>query len=121
MAEIPRDAVSPTTPIVSPDQEVHKPADDTEQIYFEGSPLLRAEIGRGLVWLLIGIIAIAAPILLGLFTKVSVRWWAYLAGAVVGLVFLSVPWLMAKSLRYRISNYRVDFEHGLLSKDIDTL
>src|SRR6059058_5909979 len=39
----------------------HKPADDTEQIYFEGSPQLRAEIGRGIFWILLGILLIALP------------------------------------------------------------
>src|SRR5437868_2152473 len=40
----------------------HKPADDTEQIYFEGSPMLRAEMGRSFLWVLLGCLFIAAPI-----------------------------------------------------------
>ena len=33
-------AINPTPP---PDDRPHKPADDTEEVYFEGSPLLRSE------------------------------------------------------------------------------
>jgi hypothetical protein len=32
-----------------------------------------------------------------------------------------VPVLMAKSIRYRVSNYRIDYERGFFSRDIDTL
>jgi uncharacterized membrane protein YdbT with pleckstrin-like domain len=31
------------------------------------------------------------------------------------------PWLTTRTVRYRISNYRIDYERGILSKNIDTL
>jgi uncharacterized membrane protein YdbT with pleckstrin-like domain len=31
------------------------------------------------------------------------------------------PVLMQRTVRYRVSNYRIDYERGLLSKTIDTL
>src|SRR5688572_2012265 len=40
----------------------HKPADDTEQIYFEGSPMLRGEIGRGILLIIGGLLLIALPV-----------------------------------------------------------
>jgi len=39
----------------------------------------------------------------------------------IGLMFALTPILMTKTYRYRISNYRIDFERGLLSRSIDTL
>ena len=33
----------------------HKAADDTEQIYFEGSPLIRGVLGAGIGWCLLGV------------------------------------------------------------------
>jgi membrane protein YdbS with pleckstrin-like domain len=99
----------------------HKPADDTEQIYFEGSPMLRAEIGRGIFWILLGVIVIAAPIAASVWEKHSLPWWIYLAAVIVGLVLFLIPWLRVKSVRYRISNYRIDYQRGLIGRSIDTL
>jgi uncharacterized membrane protein YdbT with pleckstrin-like domain len=36
-------------------------------------------------------------------------------------VFVLIPIIMVKTYRYRISNYRIDYERGLLSRNIDTL
>ena len=48
-------------------------------------------------------------------------WWLSLAFVLVGLVLFLVPVLKAKTIRYKISNYRIDFERGWLSKSIDTM
>jgi uncharacterized membrane protein YdbT with pleckstrin-like domain len=45
----------------------------------------------------------------------------WVAFIVVGLLVMLIPWIMTKTLRYRVSNYRIDFERGLLSRSIDTL
>jgi membrane protein YdbS with pleckstrin-like domain len=98
----------------------HRAPDDMEEIYYEGSPLLRGQLGKGFLWILGGLIlialSIAAPIL-----HWNLPWWAYVAVAVVGLVLIFVPLIQSKTIRYRISNYRIDFERGLLSKNIDSL
>ena len=41
--------------------------------------------------------------------------------ALVGLILLFVPALRARTVRYRITNYRIDFERGLLARNIDTM
>lgn len=101
----------------------HKPADDQEEVYFHGTPLLRGEIGRLIVTLLIAAILIAIPI------AVMVKGWgtgtvqaivAVVLGVAAVLV-VGIPILMTKTMRYRISNYRIDYERGILSKRIDTL
>jgi len=104
--------------------EPHKPADDTEQIYYEGSPQLRSEIGRGFWWILLGLLVIAAPVaiyFLNLQWMPHLAWWVFVAAVVVGAVLLFIPWVKTKTVRYRISNYRVDFEQGLIGRTIDTL
>ena len=40
---------------------------------------------------------------------------------VVGVVLFLVPVIKAKTIRYKISNYRIDFERGWFSKSIDTM
>jgi uncharacterized membrane protein YdbT with pleckstrin-like domain len=67
-------------------------------------------------------VLIIGPLLLR-FTSLDVRipWWLLLAFAVLGLIVIGFPVLMLRSVRYRVSNYRIDFERGLISKNIDTL
>jgi uncharacterized membrane protein YdbT with pleckstrin-like domain len=48
-------------------------------------------------------------------------WWLKVGLIVVALVAWCIPWLESRSIRYRISNYRIDYERGLIAKNIDTL
>jgi uncharacterized membrane protein YdbT with pleckstrin-like domain len=107
-------AAQPTSP--------HRPPDDVEEVYYEGSPMLRGEMGKGLLWLLIGLMLIAGAVAAALFHgKVHIPWWAYLAVIVIAVLLMLIPVLQTKSICYRITNYRIDYERGIFSKDIDTL
>jgi len=94
----------------------HKPADDQEHVYFEGPPLLRGESGRLIGFVLLGLIVIGGSITAGVMVFPPA-----FGGVVVGLALMFIPWIYNKAVRYRITNYRIDFERGLLSKKIDTL
>ena len=98
---------------------------DREEVYFDGSPLLRAELGRVFVWALIGVVLIAIPFLWPKWhwaaQKLPMRWWMTTVLVLLGLAVLFWPMLMIRTIRYRISNYRIDYERGVLSKNIDTL
>ncbi len=48
-------------------------------------------------------------------------WLAALALIVLGIAAFFVPRLLVRSVRYRISNYRIDYERGILGRRIDTL
>ena len=98
----------------------HKPADDTEEVYYEGSPLLRGALGRGFLWIFAGIVLVAAAIA-GAILHWHLPWWANVAMVVVALIVWSIPVIQTKTVRYRVSNYRIDYERGVFSKDIDTL
>ncbi len=107
----------------SADEKPHKPADDTEQVYYSGSPLLRAEVGKLGVWWLCGVAILAFPIVWKSLSK-NGEWPGavlILACLVVAVLAFVLPVLLQKTVRYRISNYRIDYERGLLSKNIDTL
>jgi len=110
-------------PVNDPDaNRPHAPADDTEEVYFEGSPLMRWEVIRGWPWSLVGLIIIAAPIVLKVLRdQTAILWWVYPAAFVVGAILICIPWVWSKTMRFKISNYRIDVERGLLSKRIDTL
>jgi uncharacterized membrane protein YdbT with pleckstrin-like domain len=81
---------------------------------------VRGALGKGVMWVLLGLVFIGLAI-----AKVVMDWkwpwWVVLAAVVVGIVCFFIPILMTKTVRYRITNYRIDYERGLLSKNIDTL
>ena len=101
----------------------HKEADDREEVYYEGSPMIRGQLGKIILWAIVGILFLAAPILWKVFQREHnwPIWWATLACVLIGGVLLLIPVLIVKSVRYRISNYRIDFERGIFGKRIDTL
>jgi membrane protein YdbS with pleckstrin-like domain len=99
----------------------HKPADDREEVYFHGSPMLRGELGKLIGFTLIALILIAIPFIYYVAQDAWPNIIVTIACILLGLVLLFVPWIMTKMERYRISNYRIDFERGLLSRNIDTL
>ncbi len=97
----------------------HKPADDREEVYFEGSPLLRGELGRLTLAGLGAVVLIAVGLLVPM--KQWGPWWVALILVLLAAVLVVAPIWLIKSVRYRISNYRIDYERGILSKKIDTL
>jgi membrane protein YdbS with pleckstrin-like domain len=105
----------------SPDDRPHRPADDREEAYFEGSPLLRGELLHVFLFGIIGVLIVAAPFLYQHFAHAWPIWWITLACIVIGIIVLLIPLILIRAIRYRISNYRIDFERGLLSRRIDTL
>ena len=80
-------------------------------------------MGRVSLYTLIGLLLIALPFVWRGITKDHVLpvWWLTLGFIVLGILCISFPMLLALHVRYRISNYRIDFERGLLTKQIDTM
>lgn len=109
-------------PAHDPERErPHRPADDREEIYFQGAPLLRGEIGRVTMLWIVGLLVLVAPFIWNLLMDYWPDWWFWLACLIVaGLIFV-LPILFTKSIRYRVSNYRIDYERGILVRKIDTL
>ncbi|HEX4123845.1 MAG TPA: PH domain-containing protein [Tepidisphaeraceae bacterium] len=105
----------------------HAAANDSEEVYYAGSPLLRGELGRGVLWILIGLMLIAGPFIYHAIashadaSRTWPIWWLFLGFIVLGLIFIFIPYLQAKSTRYRITNYRIDVSRGLLGTSIDTI
>src|SRR4051794_17821836 len=88
-------------------QDPHKPADDREEVYFSGSPMLRAEALKVLGFGLLGVVIAAAPFAIMAMSGPS-NLWATIACIVIGLMMILIPVMMQKTVRYRISNYRID-------------
>lgn len=99
----------------------HTPADDKEEVYYDGSPLLRGALGHFLFWSLLGIVLIVGSVYLKSRYHQHVPIWLVLACVVVGLFLFTVPMILVRRTRYRITNYRIDYERGWFSTTIDTM
>ena len=97
-------------------ETVDNSADAKEIVYFEGSPALRGSVGRLLLSGLLGVAIVAGAVALR-----AQGWWVPLAGLALAAVVVAMPVILIRSVRYRITNYRIDYERGVFSKDIDTL
>jgi membrane protein YdbS with pleckstrin-like domain len=115
--------IQPNQPVVSaagaPDH--HREPGDEEVVYFDGRPLLRADQIKFGGWVVLALLLVALPICAWLFEWSWWRWPMTLVALLIALLIVAVPWARLRSTRYRISNYRIDFERGILKKQIDTL
>jgi membrane protein YdbS with pleckstrin-like domain len=102
-------------------QRPHKPADDKELVYYEGSPMLRADMGFVVLWAAVAAVLVVIPILFRIYKPGTLPTWVTIVAIALAILCLVIPVLIIRARRYRISNYRIDYERGLLSKRIDTL
>jgi membrane protein YdbS with pleckstrin-like domain len=94
---------------------------DKEVVYFEGRPTLRADQAKAMLWLLIGLVLICLPVFAWILEWTWWPWWLTLICVVAAVLVVVIPWLLIRATRYRITNYRIDFERGIVTKKIDTL
>jgi len=99
----------------------HKPADDKEEVYYEGSPLLRGDLGRIIIAAVIAAVLVAIPILNQRFNWFPQPLWVWPVAIVLAALCFLIPIILARTIKYKISNYRIDYERGILSKKYDTL
>jgi membrane protein YdbS with pleckstrin-like domain len=109
---------APAAPSTTPG--VHQPPDHDEIIYYQGSPLVRGGLVKLFEFGFIGLLLIVIPIAAWVF-KHTFPLIVNAIMVVVGLLVFLVPALRTKTIRYRITNYRIDYERGLLARNIDTL
>ena len=115
-------AIDPAAAAPAVNDRPHRAADDKEEIYYEGSPMVRGELGMTFVWTLIGVVLIIAPFVWHLaLGKPMWPWLGVAVSVVLGILFVLIPFIIVRQIRYRISNYRIDYEKGLLGKRIETL
>src|SRR4051794_14645204 len=104
-------APQPHDPTAAAAAAPHRETGDTEEVYYEGSPMVRGQIGKIFLWTLIGLLQLAAPVAWKVLQKDHEwphPWWISLISVMLGLLLLVIPVLIVRSVRYRISNYRID-------------
>ena len=114
--------VASVTPgVATPGTAPHAEANDQEEVYYQGSPMLRGHFGHMFLCTFIGLVLIAVPIVWVHYMKSHMLWWIIISFIAAGIITMIIPMLLVKRTRYRITNYRIDFERGWLSTTIDTL
>jgi hypothetical protein len=106
---------------IPPGNVPHKPTDDSESVYYEGSPLLLGEIGKVAAWGAAGFLLLFIVFWDFYKWQWNLPWYIPTALAVSGLLMLLIPPFTRKTLVYRITNYRIDLTTGLLARNTDTL
>jgi membrane protein YdbS with pleckstrin-like domain len=92
-----------------------------EVVYFQGSPVLRAHLASTFLTLVLGVAIAASPFLYGFFTDAYPPTLVTVGLVLLGLLVIVLPVLFTRTIRYRITSYRIDYERGLFSKQFDTL
>jgi len=123
-AEIPSysdNPLNPAEPTIPPAAPYRPPADE-EIVFFDGNPLLRSYIGQILLGILIGAACIGFAIV-GEYQHLEwwPGWWLTALLCAAGVLMVIIPYSLTKTTRYRITNYRIDYERGIANKRIDTL
>lgn len=95
------------------------PPDDQETIYYEGHPRLRGELGMLFIWTIVALVLGVVGYFLWKRDVVNV--WVMLIIVVIGIAALFIPALLVRRSRYKLSNYRIDYEFGILFKRYETL
>lgn len=110
-----------TQPPIPPETPRHVGAPtDHEIVYFEGSPSLKSQIGTLFLYGVIALVVVVGSFWAAISYGGKV-WFVALASLIVAAALFLIPILITRTTRYKVTNYRIDFEHGVLSKTIDTL
>ena len=110
---IPDDPTRPAAP--------HRASEeDAEVVYYDGPPSFMGYLGLLITCALIATALVAIPFYLNRDTP-TVPGWAYVVAIAAALVLLAIPFIRHRTQRFRITNYRIDFERGLLWKKVDTM
>ena len=91
-----------------------------EQVIFDGSPSWVGRIQAFMVTIFLGVALVAIPVVLR-YWNVPIPWWTLPLAVALAFVMISLQVAILHSLRFRITNYRVDYERGVLTRKIDSL
>lgn len=95
----------------------HEP--DEEHVYYEGHPRLRGELGMLLTWSIVA--AILAGVGYLLWQQEISNLWVMVGLFVAAILAVCLPAVLVRRSRYKLTNYRIDYEFGILFKRYETL
>lgn len=92
-----------------------------EETIFEGSPGWIGRTGAFALSWLGAFLLVLIPVLIKTLTTVAVPWWVIALGVVGAIIVVVGQATYHRTLRYRITNYRIDYERGVMVHRIDSL
>ncbi len=122
LTDMTRHPTSDSTPHAptSPRGSIAAPTDE-EVVYFDGRPVLRGELGMTVAMIVVGIALLLTPILIRVFNGAFPSTIVTVICVTLGIALPFSPLIFTRTIRYRITSYRIDYEHGIVNKNIDTL
>ena len=91
-----------------------------EETIFDGPPSWMGRFSAFVFTWIVALLLIVIPIVLQV-AGVVVPWWGFALGILFALVVVLAQFGYHRTISYRITNYRIDFERGLLTRRIDSL
>ena len=95
-----------------------------EEVYFDGPISLWGRLSAFLWAGFVVALVVAVPIVIAITSKDSKSGLPWYVDLILILLALAAPtwvWVRHKTTRYKVTNYRVDFERGILSTRIDSV
>lgn len=114
---------TPATPSGKPTRAARQ-GEMIEEVYFNGPISLWGRLSAFLWAGLVVVLVVAVPIVAAIARKdgsSGLPWYVYPILALVALAAPLCVWVRHKTTRYKVTNYRVDFERGILSTRIDSV
>lgn len=91
-----------------------------EHIIFSGSPSWIGRMGAFAITWIIALLLVIVPIILMVYA-VRVPWYVTTIAIIIAIVLVFVQFAFHRTIRYRITNYRIDYERGVITRRIDSL
>jgi uncharacterized membrane protein YdbT with pleckstrin-like domain len=112
----------PSTPADGNPTRASRQGQMVEEVYFDGPISLWGRMSAFLWAALVVALVVAVPIVAAIARKDSgLPWYVYLILILIALAAPACVWVQHKTTRYKLTNYRVDFERGILSTRIDSI
>ena len=104
----------PAAPALAPKSAVN------EETIFDGSPSWMGRFKAFFFTWMLALLVVIVPIGLQIRGR-DVPWWVIAGGMLLALSLVLGQFLFHRTIRYRITNYRIDFERGLVTRRIDSM
>lgn len=93
-----------------------------ETVLFEGNAAWIGRFTHFFLWFLFAGILLFVPIALQVWgSSLNAPWWISAGCILLAIVLVLTQVAFHKSIRFRITNYRIDYERGMLTRRIDSL
>lgn len=92
-----------------------------ETVIFDGTAAKIGRFGAFVATFILAALLVVIPIALRMWTTLAMPWWVTAGGIILAILLVLGQIAYHSSIRYRITNYRIDYERGMLTRKIDSM